>query len=80
MPALLTKITGAPKSACTCAKKPSRATTAAGAEAITAYLQAMDAKGAGMALNVTDVSALDGFLAQVEADFGAPVIFKNERR
>ena len=53
------------------------ATTAAGAEAITAYLQAMDAKGAGMALNVTDVAALDGFLAQVQADFGAPVILVN---
>jgi 3-oxoacyl-[acyl-carrier protein] reductase len=33
------------------------ATTAAGAEAISAYLQAMDAKGAGMALNVTHVAA-----------------------
>ena len=53
------------------------ATTAAGAEAISAYLQAMEAKGAGMALNVTDVAALDGFLAQVQADFGAPVILVN---
>lgn len=53
------------------------ATTAAGAEAITAYLQGMDAKGAGMALNVTDVASLDGFLAQVQADFGAPVILVN---
>ena len=53
------------------------ATTAAGAEAITAYLQEMNAKGAGMALNVTDVASLDGFLAQVQADFGAPVILVN---
>lgn len=53
------------------------ATTATGAEAITAYLQGMDAKGAGMALNVTDVASLDGFLAQVQAEFGAPVILVN---
>ncbi len=53
------------------------ATTAAGAEAITAYLQAMDAKGSGMALNVTDIASIDGFLAQVQADFGAPVILVN---
>ncbi len=53
------------------------ATTLAGAEAITAYLQAMDAKGVGMALDVTDIASLEGFLATVQVDFGAPVILVN---
>jgi 3-oxoacyl-[acyl-carrier protein] reductase len=53
------------------------ATTEAGAEAIGDYLQALNANGAGMALDVTDSVALDAFLEQVQSRFGAPVILVN---
>lgn len=52
------------------------ATTEAGAEAISAYLQEMNAQGAGMALDVTKDS-IDAFLEQVQSRFGAPLILVN---
>lgn len=52
------------------------ATTEAGAQAISAYLQDMNAQGAGMALDVTHDS-IDGFIEQVQSRFGAPVILVN---
>lgn len=53
------------------------ATTEAGAQAITAYLQAQNAQGMGMALDVTQADSIDSFIAQISAQFGAPVILVN---
>lgn len=51
------------------------ATTEAGADAISQYLAACN--GAGLVLDVTQVDAIDNFLAQVQQRFGTPLILVN---
>ena len=53
------------------------ATTQAGAEAISTYLQETNAQGLGMTLDVTQADTIDDFLAQVQTQFGTPVILVN---
>jgi 3-oxoacyl-[acyl-carrier protein] reductase len=53
------------------------ATTESGAEAITAYLKEAGSTGRGLALNVADGASVDAVLAQINAEFGAPLILVN---
>jgi len=53
------------------------ATTAAGAESISRYLNQAGIKGAGMVLNVTDTAQIAGILAAVPRKFGEITILVN---
>lgn len=53
------------------------ATSASGAETISAYLTEAGAQGAGVVLNVTDDAAIDAVVTDVETQFGAPDILVN---
>lgn len=53
------------------------ATTASGAENITAYLQAQGIKGKGLVLNVADQASIDSVLEEISNTFGAPSILVN---
>jgi 3-oxoacyl-[acyl-carrier protein] reductase len=53
------------------------ATTESGAEAITAYLKEAGSTGRGLALNVADGASVDAVMAQINAEFGAPLILVN---
>ena len=53
------------------------ATTAEGAESITAYLQEAGIKGKGMQVDVASEASVDGFLEAIEAEFGHPAILVN---
>ena len=53
------------------------ATSEAGASAISDYLTNAGAKGAGLALNVTDAASVDAVVAQVNQSFGAPLVLVN---
>lgn len=53
------------------------ATSEAGAEAIRAYLNEAGNKGRGLVLNVTDPASIESVIAQINSDFGAPVILVN---
>src|SRR5690606_17794080 len=53
------------------------ATTAGGAEAIGAYLAEAGLRGRGLALDVAAEDSIEGFLAQVQGDFGVPEILVN---
>ena len=53
------------------------ATTQAGAEAIDRDLRALDVKGRGLCLDVTDPIAVDAALKAVAQEFGAPTILVN---
>jgi 3-oxoacyl-[acyl-carrier protein] reductase len=53
------------------------ATTAAGADAITAYLGAAGCKGGGMVLEVNDAGRIDAVIADVQRDYGAIGILIN---
>lgn len=53
------------------------ATSATGADAITAYFAAQGIKGQGMALNVTDADSVNQVVSAVTEAFGAPSILVN---
>jgi 3-oxoacyl-[acyl-carrier protein] reductase len=53
------------------------ATTEAGAEAITTYLKEAGSTGRGLALNVADGASVEAVLAQINTEFGAPLILVN---
>lgn len=53
------------------------ATTAAGAENITAYLKEAGNSGRGYALDVADPASIDATLAAINAEVGAPLILVN---
>lgn len=53
------------------------ATTAAGAESITAYLSANDATGRGVTLNVDDDQACDDLIAQLSKEGGPHILVNN---
>jgi 3-oxoacyl-[acyl-carrier protein] reductase len=53
------------------------ATSAEGAQKISSVLQEQTIKGAGIVMNVADQASIDGALAQMEKDFGAPTILVN---
>lgn len=53
------------------------ATTAAGAEAISNYLNASNIKGCGMALNVNDGAQVEAVLSEITKQFGAISILVN---
>lgn len=53
------------------------ATTVAGAEAISAYLAEAGFAGRGMALNVADPGSVEGVVADINREFGAPTILVN---
>ncbi len=53
------------------------ATSADGAQKITAALQAHEIRGAGMVMNVADPASVEQALAQMEKDFGAPTVLVN---
>jgi 3-oxoacyl-[acyl-carrier protein] reductase len=53
------------------------ATTAAGAEAIDAYLKAAGVTGRGLVLNVADAGAVEAFFKELEAVEGTPSILVN---
>jgi 3-oxoacyl-[acyl-carrier protein] reductase len=53
------------------------ATSTSGAETITAYLAEAGANGTGVVLNVTDDSALDAVVTDIESQYGAPEILVN---
>ena len=53
------------------------ATSEKGADAIAEQLAARNIKGAGMMLNVTDQSSVDGVLKRITGEFGAPTILVN---
>ncbi|MGD8559485.1 MAG: 3-oxoacyl-ACP reductase FabG [Gammaproteobacteria bacterium] len=53
------------------------ATSAAGAEKITATLQEANIKGMGLELNVTDQSSVDAALESITKEFGSPSILVN---
>ena len=59
------------------AKVAGTATTAAGAEAIGAYLKESGIEGRGYELNVTDQAACEAVLAQVDKDLGAVGVLVN---
>jgi 3-oxoacyl-[acyl-carrier protein] reductase len=52
-------------------------TTAAGAADLTSALQSAGCKGRGIVLNVTDGEGIDGAMADIEANEGAPSILVN---
>jgi len=53
------------------------ATSPAGAEAITKFLQENGIKGMGLVLNVTDQSSVDAAMETINAEYGAPSILVN---
>ena len=53
------------------------ATSASGAEAISAYLAQAGIKGKGMLLNVTEQASVDGVLKAIQDEFGTPSILIN---
>ncbi|MBQ0753445.1 MAG: 3-oxoacyl-ACP reductase FabG [Gammaproteobacteria bacterium] len=53
------------------------ATSASGADAISAYLKALGNDGAGFVLNVSDSESVSAALADMQAQFGAPVVLVN---
>jgi len=53
------------------------ATSPAGAEAITKFLQEYGIKGMGLVLNVTDQSSVDAAMETINAEYGAPSILVN---
>jgi len=53
------------------------ATTEAGAATISAYLQEMGAKGAGVVLNVTQPEAIDTLVETIAKQYGTPQILVN---
>lgn len=53
------------------------ATTATGAENITAYLKEAGNTGRGYALDVADLASIEATLAAINADVGAPLILVN---
>lgn len=53
------------------------ATSAAGAENISAYLREYKLKGTGMVLNVTEPAAVDAVVETINKDFGVPTILVN---
>ncbi|MCL7928836.1 3-oxoacyl-ACP reductase FabG [Halomonas llamarensis] len=53
------------------------ATSDAGAEKIDTDLKAQGIEGAGVCLNVTDLSSIDGILKTITEQFGAPTILVN---
>ncbi|HEY9100604.1 3-oxoacyl-ACP reductase FabG [Chitinimonas sp.] len=53
------------------------ATSAAGAEAISAYLKEQGLSGTGLALNVNDSAAVDAALADIEKQHGAIAVLVN---
>lgn len=53
------------------------ATSEAGAQSITDFLKEANIAGAGMVLNVTDSSAIDAVVTNIETTFGAPSILVN---
>ncbi|MDT8384199.1 MAG: 3-oxoacyl-ACP reductase FabG [Gammaproteobacteria bacterium] len=53
------------------------ATSATGADAITAYFAAQNIRGQGMALNVTDADSVSQVVSAVTEAFGAPSILVN---
>ena len=53
------------------------ATSEAGAQAITDYLQQQGISGVGMALNVTDQVSIDGVIKQIQQDYSPPTILVN---
>lgn len=53
------------------------ATTEAGAEGISGYLREAGNTGRGYVLNVADTASIDGFMAAMTAEVGAPLILVN---
>jgi 3-oxoacyl-[acyl-carrier protein] reductase len=53
------------------------ATSASGADAISAYLKALGNDGVGFVLNVSDSESVSAALADMQAQFGAPVVLVN---
>lgn len=53
------------------------ATSAAGAENITKYLQDNGCKGMGLELNVTDPASIESAMEIIDKEFGAPTILVN---
>lgn len=53
------------------------ATTESGAEAITAYLKEAGNNGRGLALDVASTESVEAVIAQINTEFGAPVILVN---
>lgn len=53
------------------------ATSASGADAISAYLKELGNDGAGFVLNVSDSESVSATLADMQAQFGAPVVLVN---
>jgi 3-oxoacyl-[acyl-carrier protein] reductase len=53
------------------------ATTAAGAEEITTYLQSIDSKNAGLCVHLKETASIQTFIAQVTEKFGSPNILIN---
>lgn len=53
------------------------ATSAAGAEAITARMQEKGGKGAGMVLNVTDDESVASVMSEINSQFGAVAVLVN---
>lgn len=53
------------------------ATTEAGAEGISGYLREAGNTGRGYVLNVADPASIDGFMAAMTAEVGAPLILVN---
>jgi 3-oxoacyl-[acyl-carrier protein] reductase len=53
------------------------ATTAAGAEAISAFLGEAQGRGKGAVLNVNDAAGVDALLADIEGSYGPPAILVN---
>src|SRR5690606_41180649 len=53
------------------------ATTASGAEAISAYLNEAGLRGQGLALDVSDAASMETFVQQVQDSFGVPEILVN---
>jgi len=53
------------------------ATSEAGAETITAFLQQAGVTGSGMVLNVTDAESIEAVVSATESTYGAPTILVN---
>lgn len=53
------------------------ATSASGAEAITARMREKGYQGEGLALNVVDAESVSGFIEKVQSTYGAPTILVN---
>ncbi|PVZ68935.1 3-oxoacyl-ACP reductase FabG [Pelagibaculum spongiae] len=53
------------------------ATSAAGAEKISAYFAELGLKGCGKVLNVTEPESITGLISEITTEFGAPAILVN---